>query len=91
MVESELTRGPIPESFTTIEAAAEFWDSHDVSDYEDLTKEVAVTVALNRKRLLIAIDPDLAGKIESEAERRGLSTETLVNLWLSERITCNAA
>jgi len=39
----------IPEKFESIEAAAEFWDSHDVTDYFDLTKEVSdVKIDLTR-------------------------------------------
>ena len=34
-------RDNIPEKFDSIEAAAEFWNSHDVTDYFELTKEVS--------------------------------------------------
>ena len=29
-------RDPIPKHFKSIQEAAEFWDSHDLVDYEDL-------------------------------------------------------
>ena len=34
------TRDPIPESFASIEEAAEFWDSPNTADYDDLMHEV---------------------------------------------------
>lgn len=41
-------RDNIPEKFDSIKAAVEFWDSHDVTDYFDLTKEVNdVKIELN--------------------------------------------
>lgn len=30
----------LPEHFATFEEAAEFWDTHDLADYWDLTEEV---------------------------------------------------
>jgi hypothetical protein len=79
-------RDQIPEQFATIEEAAEFWDSHDLADYWDLTEEVEFEVNLQRRRYLVAVAPELAEKLAAEAHQRGLSTETLVNLWLSERL-----
>jgi hypothetical protein len=86
MVENKSQRDPIPEHFADLEAAAEFWDSHDLADYEDLTGEVQFNVNLQRRRRLVALEPDLANKLAAEARKRGLSAESLVNLWLSERL-----
>jgi|SRR6266545_1771938 len=86
MVEDKSQRDPIPEHFADLEAAAEFWDSHDLADYEDLTAEVQFTVNLQRHRRLVALEPGLADKLAAEARKRGLSAESLVNLWLSERL-----
>jgi hypothetical protein len=85
MAESK-ARDQIPEQFATIEEAAEFWDSHDLADYWDLTEAVEFEVNLQRRRYLVAVAPELAEKLAAEAHQRGLSTETLVNLWLSERL-----
>lgn len=90
MAESEV-RDQIPEQFATIEDAAEFWDSHDLADYWDLTEAVEFEVNLQRRRYLVALDPELAEKLAAEAHRRGLNTETLVNLWLIERLQQVAA
>jgi hypothetical protein len=86
MVESKSVRDPIPDQFATIEEAAEFWDTHDLADYWDLTEEVDFEVNLRRRRYPVALDPELAEKLAKEARQRGLSTETLVNLWLNEKL-----
>jgi hypothetical protein len=91
MVKSKTVRDPIPEQFPTMEAAAEFWDTHSLADYWDVTEEVDFEVHLRNRRYLVAVAPELAEKLAVEAHQRGLSTETLVNLWLSERLQATAA
>lgn len=77
---------PIPEHFATLEEAAEFWDTHDLADYWDLTEDADFEVNLKRRRYLVAVAPELAEKLAIEAHRQGILTETLVNLWLSEKL-----
>lgn len=75
----------IPEKFDSIEAAAEFWDSHDVTDYFDLTKEVSdVKIELVRK--YFKIESNLVKKLSAEAHKKGCSAEALINLWLQEKL-----
>ena len=78
-------RDNIPEKFDSIEAAAEFWDSHDVADYFDLTKEVN-NVKIELTRNYFKIKQNLAKKISAEAHKKGISTEVLINLWLQEKL-----
>jgi Trm5-related predicted tRNA methylase len=90
MAKSKQQRDPLPDHFPNVEAAAEFWDTHDLADYADLTTEVEATIDLQR-RYLFALEPELAAQIVEVARRRGLSAETLINLWLSERLRASAA
>ncbi len=80
------TRDPIPESFETIEAAADFWDTHDLSDYWDQTSAVDFDVELGRRVILVPLERNIAHRLADVARKQGLSTETLVNVWLSERL-----
>lgn len=91
MAKNKAVRDPVPEQFATIEAAAEFWDTHSLADYWDLTEEVDFEIDIHSRRYLVAIAPELAERLAVEAHQRGLSTETLVNLWLSERLQVIAA
>ena len=91
MAESRAVRDPLPEQFASIEEAAEFWETHDLADYWDLTETAEFEVNLQRRRYLVALDPELAEKLATEAHQRGLATETLVNLWLSEKLQQTAA
>ena len=77
-------RDPVPDSFASIEEAAEFWDTHSLADYEDLWIEVP-DVKIDLVRQHFRVDAKLARKISRQAKQRGISAETLVNLWLQEK------
>jgi len=87
MAKSKKERDPIPEEFKTIEEAAEFWDSHDLGDYWDLTRKADLEVDIQRRLFLTALEPELAKKLTDCARKQGVSTETLINVWLSEKST----
>lgn len=80
-------RDPIPADFPTVAAAAEFWDTHDLSEYEEQTREVEAEVDLRRRTFLTALEPELARKVSAYAEAQGVSVETLINVWLTEKLT----
>ncbi|MBC8448325.1 MAG: hypothetical protein H8D78_11290 [Chloroflexi bacterium] len=82
---NEQKRDPIPEHFKSIEEAAEFWDSHDLADYWDLTREAHFEVDIQRRVFLTALEPTLAKKLTAVAHKQGISTETLINVWLTEK------
>lgn len=69
----------------TLEEIAEFWDTHSLADYWDQTHEVEFEVRAKRRRR-VTLDPDIYARIETWAHTRGLLPETLVNLWLAERL-----
>jgi hypothetical protein len=69
----------------TLEEIADFWDTHSLADYWDQTHEVQFEVRATRRRR-ITLDPDVYSWVEAQAHSRGVSPETLVNLWLVERL-----
>ena len=88
---SDSGRDPIPEHFESIREAAEFWDQHDVADYDDLTREAHFEVDLQRRVFLTALEPQLPKGVAAYARRQGISSETLINIWLTEKLTAAAA
>ena len=50
---------PIPRHFQNVAEAADFWDGHDLTDYWDLTREVAFEVDIQRRVFLTALEPEL--------------------------------
>jgi hypothetical protein len=71
---------------STIEEMAEFWDTHDVTDFEDETYEVEMKFDIQFRSHFVAIDPDLLQGLRKAAASRGLSAESLINLWLQEKL-----
>ena len=51
---------PIPRHFQNVAEAADFRDNHDLTDYWDLTGEVAFEVDIQRRVFLTALEPELA-------------------------------
>ncbi len=86
MTKSKQQIEALPEQFDNIEAAAQFWDTHSLADYEDLQRDVEFDVELKSGRNYFAIDKELSRAIDKLAQLEGILPETLVNLWLKEKI-----
>ncbi|MBM3226245.1 MAG: hypothetical protein FJZ47_20975 [Candidatus Tectomicrobia bacterium] len=66
----------------TLEKMGEFWDTHDFTDFDtreapDVTYQLACAVP---------IEADLLSALEQHARRHGVQVETLVNLWLQQKL-----
>jgi len=46
-------------------------------------------VDIQRRTFLTALESNLAKRLTDVARRQGVSTETLINVWLSEKLTEN--
>lgn len=64
----------------------EFWDTHDLADYWDQTQAVEVTLNLESEVTYYALERDLAKQVRRLAQQRGISPETLLNLWVQEAL-----
>ncbi len=79
-------REPIPRHFKSAEDAGEFWDTHDLADYWDNTREVDLTFNLQKRHYYVAVLPKIAKELQRMSEEQGVSIETVVNVWLQERL-----
>ena len=67
----------IPE-FKTIEEEAEFWDTHDTTDYEDEFKPVKVRFADKLfDRVTIPVDADVLAQLDALAREQELNATAL--------------
>lgn len=64
----------------------EFWDTHGLGDYWDQTKPARFEVDIQSEAIYYPVEPGLSAQISSIAKRRGVSPETLLNLWLKEKV-----
>ena len=64
----------------------EYWDKHDLSDTWGKTKKVKFEVVAEPEATYYPVERDLSEKIQSVAKKQGVSSDTLVNLWLEQKI-----
>lgn len=67
---------------SALEEMGAFWDSHDLTDYDTDVPDVTVSF-----RRAIAVEQQLFEAIAQEAQLRGVSPETLANLWLQQKLS----
>ncbi len=78
-------RDPIPEQFTTIQEAAELWETHDLTDYEDIWHEVDFHVNLNPPSApRIELEPQIADEFAKRARAKRMSLDAFINQVLKE-------
>ena len=65
---------------------ADFWDTHDLSDFWGQTKKVEFGVDIKSEIIYYSLDKKLSEKVQSVAQRRGVSADTLINLWVQEKL-----
>ncbi len=75
---------PILENMT-IEEASEFWDTYNVADYP--THVVQMEYAPEERMTFVAIANQFLNQLEQQAKKNGISIETLVNLWIQEKLS----
>jgi predicted HicB family RNase H-like nuclease len=87
MPRNKKQRDAIPKHFKSVAEASAFWDNHDLTDYLDQTRELRGEVDTRRRVFLTALEPELAKKLVACARKQGVSTETLINVWLTEKVS----
>ena len=77
---------PIPDEFGSYEEAAEFWDSHDTTDYLEHLTSVEVTAEFRGRLYEIEIDESVAIILRKAAKRKGVTPSSLANELLKEQL-----
>ncbi len=79
----------IPE-FRSEEEEFQFWSTHDSMDLILDTEEVKEPVKIKHKqqkmRITMLLDRRLKSQIEKIAREKGIPYQTLIQLWLKERV-----
>lgn len=50
-------------------------------------EDVDVRVDIRSSKIYCAVAKDIIAQVRTQARRQGVSTETLINLWLREKVT----
>lgn len=69
------------------ESLGRFWDEHDLADHWDQTHAVEDAVFdIEATTILFAVDSELASQLTQKARQHGVSPETLLNIWVREKL-----
>ncbi len=79
-------RDPMPGNTATVEEIIAFWDTHSTADYEDEMEDVHFEMDIQAEVYVVRLLPELASIVGRQAKASGVTTETLVNVWLAERV-----
>ena len=60
----------------------EFWDNHDFTDFDTDAPDIEFEIAYS-----VPLEVSLFSEIEKQAQQRGVGVETLVNLWLRQKLS----
>jgi hypothetical protein len=69
----------------TIEEACDFFDEHDIFEFEDV-REVADIKFMLQKKKYVGLDMELFKKIRSRAKKLHKSEDALIREWLAEKV-----
>ena len=71
---------------TSYQEIGEYWDTHDLAEVWEQTKPADFEVDLQSEQIYYRIDRELASQVIALAQARGISAETLLNLWVQEKL-----
>ena len=80
-----MTTTPLPHT-NSIEELAQFWDTHDLTEFEDALEEVVESVFERETAVTIRLLPEEAQAVKKLAELRGVPDTDLIQQWVREKL-----
>lgn len=81
---------PLPEQFSSYEEVAEFWDTHDATDYLDVFHPVTLRTEFRKRHYEVEIDKNVLFALRERARRTGVPVSRLANDMLRSQIAAVA-
>ena len=79
-------RDSIPSS-DNIEELAEFWQTHDSTDYLDLLEEVPGPLLVRRNLVKVPLKSGEAKTLQRMADAKGITPGELIHSWVAQKLT----
>ncbi len=70
----------------SIQELAQFWDEHDVTDFEDQLEEVTEPVFERAAVVRVYLEQDEAQAVTELARAKGIAAAELIHEWVREKI-----
>ena len=65
----------------------EWFDENDTGDHLARMPEVDFEINIKRRRHLVELEPDLATRVNKIAKAKKVSSESLINSWVREKVS----
>jgi hypothetical protein len=85
MARSKKTLKTEPGHLSILEAS-DFWDEHSLLDFPDVKEVKDADLLIEREVYYCPLSRGLLNRLQERARAEGVSTETLVNLYLQEKL-----
>ena len=73
----------------SIQELAQFWDTHDLTDFDGELEEVTEPVFAPRPAIHLNLESSEADAVRKIAEARGIDDAELIRGWVREKIGAN--
>ena len=70
----------------SIQKLAEFWDTHDLTDFENELEEVPEPVFVRGSAIKVHLESREAEAVHQMAQAKGVSEEKLIHAWVLEKL-----
>jgi predicted phosphatase len=77
---------PIPEEFDSYEDAAEFWDTHDTTDYPEAFRTVELESEFRSRHYEVELEEEVIKKLRAQARQKGVTVRRLASALLREQL-----
>jgi predicted DNA binding CopG/RHH family protein len=84
-MEKPMNNQRIPQT-DSIQELAQFWDSHDLTDFEEQLEEVTEPVFERETSVQIHLQPREVEAVKEAARLRGISYVDLLREWVLEKV-----
>jgi len=84
-VEKSMNSSLLPQT-DSIQKLAQFWDSHELTDFEDQLEEVKESVFKRESTVQIALQAREIEAVTEIANSKGIKSTELIREWIIERI-----
>jgi hypothetical protein len=86
MQDTDKRPDPLPEEFSSPEEAAQFWDTHSITDYEESLEAVDLDVNIERRHFEIEVDEESFLALRETAQREKKPVKQLASEILKQRL-----
>ena len=70
----------------SIQKLAEFWDAHDLTDFERELEQVVEPVFVSGTAIKVSLESRQVEAVERMAQAKGVSREELIRAWVVEKL-----